>query len=68
MDEKERMDAIEEVAILTGKAREILEELLDEYGNDKIGQAIETAFVYLGDIAGNMWAILEDRPEDIEEL
>ena len=69
MNENERRDAIESVAMLTGKAKEILEDLLDAYAdNKKYSEAINTAFVYLGDIAGNMWAIATDCPEDIYEL
>lgn len=67
MNENQR-EAIEKVAMLTGEAKEILEELLDASNDDKISNAINAAFVYFGDIAGNMWAIATDTPEDIYEL
>lgn len=59
-----------EAAFHVGAAEDSLYDLLESgaYTDEKIRHAIDTAISYLSEIAGNMWAIAEDRPEDIEEL
>lgn len=53
-----------------GDAIDCLYELLDSnaYTDETICTAINSAISYLSEIAGNMWAIIDEEPEDIEEL
>ena len=63
-----QMNAIVKVTWLIAEAQEILENLAGDIPDEKIGNAIDSAHEYLWDISGNMWAIIDNRPEDIEEL
>ena len=53
-----------------GDAIDCLYKLLDSnaYTDETICTAINSAISYLSEIAGNMWAIIDEEPEDIEEL
>lgn len=67
MNENEKLI---EAACHVGDAIDSLYEILESgaYTDEKIRHAIDTAIPYLTEIAGNMWAIIDDSPEDIEEL
>lgn len=62
-----QMNAIVKVTGLIAEAREILENLAGDIPDEKISNAIDSAHECLWDISGNMWAIIDNRPEDIEE-
>lgn len=69
MNEK-KDEIMVDAACHVGDAIDCLYKLLDSnaYTDETICTAINSAISYLSEIAGNMWAIIDEEPEDIEEL